>query len=351
MHAKGVHGPKSTFTALNAINDAGVAVGSWDDETTGTRHAFAYDQHDQITDLNPVLGASWAIASDINNQGVIVGGADFSGDGSWEKQHGFIYDPNKPDVVDIGTLPGTSSSAARAVNDFGAVVGTSTDWYHETRPFIYANGTLEELTGGQGSAADINNKGTVLAAQYAGPTGQALLWRSGSIELLPIGAIGYELNDSDQVVGELWPGGAASENAFFYDGQMTLLDTLIPGAYGLHLWRATCINDRGHIVAESGPGGGLDLLLTPDTRALQGGRIFEHVVRILYGVVQDGGGKVRVGNKPVPVDPWGWLDDKQIDHVVRISEEAVDELEDDPELRSQTREQIKQIAERLKARR
>jgi probable HAF family extracellular repeat protein len=114
-------GPRD-FSAANAINDFGVAVGF----SAGRAAVFSGD------DVIPLDFASSAEA--INNRGSIVGvmGA-----------RPFLYRDGV--VTDIGLLPGDESAGPTAINNFDMVVGTSRISWDETRPFVYQDGALYDL--------------------------------------------------------------------------------------------------------------------------------------------------------------------------------------------------------------
>lgn len=75
-------------------------------------------------------------------------------------------------VIDLGTLAGTTSSQAFAVNESGQVVGQAYqaigDMYHA---FLWQNGVLTDLGGSSSSAYDINDVGQVVGQAYPGGTG------------------------------------------------------------------------------------------------------------------------------------------------------------------------------------
>ena len=90
-YAVGAPGAVSTF--LKAVNDSGLAVGTWYDER-GVSHAFIYDTVGQtFTDLEPYVGHEPSWGGDVNNHGVVVGTvqAKDSTELGW-KGSSFIYD-------------------------------------------------------------------------------------------------------------------------------------------------------------------------------------------------------------------------------------------------------------------
>src|SRR6266508_2055242 len=109
--------PLSAATSVaTGVTAAGLIVVSAD--LPDARHAFLH-QGGQTTDLNPVLGASYARASDVDEAGRVVGGADFSVAANQWGLHAFLYDTAGAHTTDLGTLPGTNHSVAAAINDLG----------------------------------------------------------------------------------------------------------------------------------------------------------------------------------------------------------------------------------------
>lgn len=128
--------------ALVAINASGAAVGtSAVAMTSGTKtsyavHAVLYTGT-TLTDLGTLGGGSSA-ARAINASGLVVGLSEV-GRG---KVHAFSS--NGTTMTDLGTLGGDSSEAL-AVNDAGVIVGDSAVAKHGVHPFSYANGTMTDL--------------------------------------------------------------------------------------------------------------------------------------------------------------------------------------------------------------
>jgi len=118
-------------TVAHAINDAGQVVG-W--SYVGPAHAFLWDAASGMVDLGTFTG--WAsFAYDINNLGQVVGAYNSNSAMNNRGQLAFRWDAANG-MIDLGTLGlsfgGTLgvdefvSSAARAINDQGDVVGTAT---------------------------------------------------------------------------------------------------------------------------------------------------------------------------------------------------------------------------------
>lgn len=121
--------------AATAINDAGTIVG-WRNTygPTGWRvRAFSLDLHTAaVADLG-TLGGEQAIASDINEDGLIVGTSQLAGaptcsafSDSCPDTHAFVHDPTTGAMTDLGTLLGATRSGAFGISDAGVVVGRST---------------------------------------------------------------------------------------------------------------------------------------------------------------------------------------------------------------------------------
>src|SRR5262249_30200513 len=110
-----VAGAVSFTEALN-INDAGIVVGSYDDDT-GT-HGFMYVDG-QMSPIN-VPGALSTSVNGENNSGEIVGyylGSDF-------KEHGFLLNNGTFTTIDAPSKPNTY---AYRINDTGVIVGSYED--------------------------------------------------------------------------------------------------------------------------------------------------------------------------------------------------------------------------------
>lgn len=136
--------------AATAINDNGDVVGisGTCDVAVGAftaKHALLW--HDgKVINLGSLGGQGWNTPMAINHRGDIVGFSDLSGDVSGgvltPNFHAFIWMKEAGRMVDIGVLPGDSSSEALDINDRGQVVGISIPSLHA---FIYQNGKMRDL--------------------------------------------------------------------------------------------------------------------------------------------------------------------------------------------------------------
>src|SRR5439155_2851607 len=115
---------------------------------------------------------------------------------------------------DLGTLGGSGTSSAWAINAAGQVVGSS-----NARAFLYSDGQMKDL-------------GTL----------------GGS-------SVAFGINKSGQVVG------VSNERAFLYsDGQMQDLNIMVPANSGGRLAEAYAITDAGQIACTSVAGPEISVL-------------------------------------------------------------------------------------------
>ena len=165
------------LSQASGINDKGQIVG-WclEQGDHPLIRAFLYDGsfHDLGT-----LGGPTAIATAINNRGIVVGGADTTSSG---QPHPFLYDGSMHDLaagrVDVG-------GAAAAINDGDQVVGGLGNG-----SFLYQKGRLYELRQLLDSSGDgweyfapngINNRGQIVGFGYLTLTGPIHAFRMDPI--------------------------------------------------------------------------------------------------------------------------------------------------------------------------
>ncbi|HXF78532.1 MAG TPA: hypothetical protein VN598_06700 [Usitatibacter sp.] len=130
--------------SVGGINDSGTVVGSANAD--GGTQPFVY-AGGKVT----MLGASGE-ATAVNLRGQVVGTV---------AGRAFLYENGA--LRDLGTLGGFSS--AKGLDDFGRVVGMSTDAHGTPYPFMWANGTMQAIPGPSGSSAiDIDDAGLVIGS-------------------------------------------------------------------------------------------------------------------------------------------------------------------------------------------
>jgi probable HAF family extracellular repeat protein len=372
-----VQGPGGTsYTRLLAINDQGVAVGLWRESSyPWAPHAFMYADG-ELVELDPILGSSVSIARDINNQGVVVGSADFSADGDEGQSHAFFYDPSAAAAAtDLGLLPGTSSGGANAVNESNQVVGAMLKDAAHAQPFLSGDGALSTLAEG-GVAYDINDQGHIVGT-LSGPSlgSTPFLWIDGEITHIPCDGYPSAINNHDQIVGTaaFTQPNTVGFYRFFYDAsagsslpsdpesttgepspglppQVSGLANLVQLDPGVELASAHDINDDGRIsggLFNADSFGDGVVLIPPDKPWPQlGERIALLVAIMLFGKGQDGGGLSLVGGKPVPIDPLGPLTEAQKERLLEQARTAVDQIVTQPAERRKVMAEVTAIIER-----
>lgn len=149
IHALPLIAPNQSGAATE-INDNGQMVGiSGDcDVAVGAltaRHAVLWD-HGQVIDIGNLGGAGWNTPMAINNNGVVVGFSDLSGDESTGtlvfNSRAFVWSKQLGKMMDLGVLYNDSISQATGINDQGQIVGVS---FPSDRPFIYESGKMTDL--------------------------------------------------------------------------------------------------------------------------------------------------------------------------------------------------------------
>jgi Predicted integral membrane proteins containing uncharacterized repeats len=180
------------------INNRGQVVGYqqglgnvlWEDGTT-----IGLDGTD-LGDISPAA---------INSRGQIAGAIPTPISG---ERHAALWENGT--IVDVGVLPGDTSSNAQAINNRGQIVGWSSSFSGVYRAFIWDNGTMSELPGLDGQegqdtyASDINNRGQVVGSSGSRP----VMWENGipiplDTFLPSTSGRAFGINDSGDIVGYL----------------------------------------------------------------------------------------------------------------------------------------------------
>lgn len=238
----------------NAINDAGVVVGSatLPDER---EHAVSF-RGGVATDLAPQFWKSSA-ATGINNAGTIVGVLPCDCDQPFH--HAALF--SNGDSFYVGAFHGYDS-AATDINDAGQVIGAATPSPAITLPhaFIFQHNITTDLgTFGRAWAIPhaINELGLIAGTgeANAGNNYRAYLYANGLATNLGLveGSVDSEamaLNNVGQVVGAGMLPPFDLIGFLWEDGHMVNLDDLVDPASGWSIDVARGINDRGQIAAE-----------------------------------------------------------------------------------------------------
>ncbi|MGX4641915.1 PEP-CTERM sorting domain-containing protein [Massilia sp. SYSU DXS3249] len=247
------------FTLLGSgaafgINDRGQIAGTSGD------NGFLYSDGR----MTLITGWGGTTAYGINNDGTVVGMAEYPAEEAPFERHAYSYRDGV--MTDLGTLYGRHSHA-NAINNLGHVVGASDvggppNW--PLTPFLYRDGTMADLGpfwGPWSQALAINDLDQVAGYYgYASVGGDlyptsAFLWDDGT--LLDLGELSgavYSyaagINNLSQVVGSFGDGVASS--AFLYEnGTLLDLNTLIDPASGWVLSEARAINDLQQIAGRA----------------------------------------------------------------------------------------------------
>jgi probable HAF family extracellular repeat protein len=184
----------------------------------------------------------------MNNAGQIVG---FAGTGNGI--HAVLYAAGI--LTDLGNLGG-KDSYANAINDAGAITGTTLSAAGEQHAFLYQNGTVRDL--GAGTAGHgINAHGDVVGSRQTADGQTGFVYRAGQfthIGNLGTGMDGVALgiNDHGVVVGDSTTGAAKSSRLpyLYRDGALQALNA----PYGPAMTGVVAINNAGQVAGYSSTG-------------------------------------------------------------------------------------------------
>jgi probable HAF family extracellular repeat protein len=245
--------------SASGVNEAGQVVGYAALTTPPSGYHAVLWNNGSIVDLTPELPLNEAAAATaINESGQVVANITYGTAFLW--QNGTR--------TPLGHLGG-GVSAATDINDNGVIVGGS---YNDQmtplglmqRPFVWQNGVMTDLGllagDDDGSAQAINNAGQIVGASGRMDPDtyeafyRAFIHANGVMTALPVPsweAYASDINDAGVVVGTMRAGGAVTKyhGWIYVDGIVTNLNTLIPAGTGLHIAYANAINNAGQIAA------------------------------------------------------------------------------------------------------
>jgi probable HAF family extracellular repeat protein len=220
-----------------AINNRGQVAGE-SFTADGQSHAFLYSGG-SMTDLGTLTGTAYgySVAYGINNLGQVVGVSSAA-----NGRHAFLY--SNGTMTDIDTL-GNTDSVGREINDHGQITGEIAP-VGSQHAFLYQGGVMTNLGAYSSAGRAINNAGVIVGNSMYGHFAK---YDNGWVDLDPDSTIysdASDINDLEVIVG-YYQAGSSSQHGFVYsNGVRTDLGVLGSGMSG-----ATAINNLGQIVGWS----------------------------------------------------------------------------------------------------
>lgn len=232
------------------VNDTGQVAGNIGE------HAVFY-RNGNVQDFGNFGGGRFTSVVDINNIGQILAW-NYNINNGWRTE-GYIYSTITGTLEDIGSL--NVDGYATSINDAGQVVGTYTPIFNsQSHNFLYDNGQITDIGTWGGRYIQykptINNSGKIAGSNsldYVGTTGYiSNLNGKGAVNIGNFGTVYgyvntgiYDLNDLGQAVGFSQSSVDNQTHACFYDGQK-LID--LNGILGAKTSTAKLINNKGQII-------------------------------------------------------------------------------------------------------
>jgi probable HAF family extracellular repeat protein len=265
-------GGDDTLGVANDINSRGRIVGHVDIETFGNSRPAIFTTKDH-TELEGLGGLGMAFG--INGKNQIIGTSSASTDGSspfrailWEED----------EMTDLGGLEDDGAAQAYDINDDGLIVGGATTgdatdvFAAGSHAVIWEDGEITDLgaleEGDFSIALAVNAEGVVVGAaateseeSYAGPSMQAFVWQEGEMQMLtpPEGSTtclassinkdGWVLGTCNRANGWNTISGGGSLAVLWVDGEAIVLEDVVPLGEGWTIERGHAVNDKGEIVA------------------------------------------------------------------------------------------------------
>jgi len=304
-------GTRVTLSGLDivtGISDDRVVVGQGPPGTP-----VLFDLNAKVAQKLTVPAAAELSDVSISDHGVLSGSAS-DGPAITQNWRGFVYKPATNDLKWVmPTIPappgGSSFLRLNDVNDWGHAVGVQ-GWVRDLdqveQPIFYDGAAITSI----GPAVFIANGIRITAHDRMrvwyhpgnAPDSEAI-YDASTNTLTPF--VSGSIVDLNATGGILWREDWPGSTAFVTDGTVTTqLNDLLPSGWTDVV--PVAMND-GYDVAGLARLGtsshGIVLSVPPRPKILRDTLL----VRILWGVIQDGGGLVLIGPIPHPIDPWGPL--------------------------------------------
>ena len=260
-------GNPSGISFAHAINNLTQICGTSPPENA-QQHTFRWQ--DGIMEDLGTLGGVTSQGYDINDLGDVVGWSYLPGS---SLSHPVLWTGGK--IVDLGALAEGLDTYARGINKYQEIVGYGSISNSVPRGLLWRNGEMFELPLLEGatksSAYNINDDGAVVGTiKVAEGVRHPVIWLSKDFPDITIIDLGLpeefssglceNLNNVGQVVG--WYLAYCGEEDYcpfpfiWQNGELKMLDDLIPPDSGWDLRFAVAINDLGQIVGRGLPPGG-----------------------------------------------------------------------------------------------
>jgi probable HAF family extracellular repeat protein len=242
------------------INEGGLIVGGATGDGGACECALVW-RDGAVAELPPLATtSSTASASAVNARGRIVGGYFTNLDPSASEHHAVLWDGEH--LLDLGTLPEGLDSHAWDLNDRGEVVGVAQDAQGVEHAVLWEAGRITDLATprvSESGARALNAAGDVVGAARSGP-GPTHAFLCRNTRMVYLGTLpgcrhsrAYDINDLGRIVGTcaIATNRGLTPRALLWDhGQPLDLNDLIDPESGWDLTCARGLNKRGEIVGK-----------------------------------------------------------------------------------------------------
>ncbi len=128
----------------NGINTAGLVTGWMGSSILSDARAFIWD-NGKVTELPPIPEGFTSIGKAINQNGIVTGeGAVVLNDGKTTVLQSFLWADNQ--MADLGTLPGTTFTRTRSINNQTRIVGyCHNQFLTDQAAFVWQDGVITAL--------------------------------------------------------------------------------------------------------------------------------------------------------------------------------------------------------------